>query len=103
MGHAIPSLSIAVACPDCKQVQTLSKREFVGGQMELRSPEMETQFCDIWLGCDSAGCKSPLPLYGQWSADTSAKDRLLDTKTWIWDGMRCHLGHAISIPEYEDE
>ena len=95
--QTIEAPAIVFACPRCKQVQTLQPDEFVPGNIGRVESDPPDTFC-AWLACKEKSCKIQLPLYGQWSASTTEKERLADARTWVWDGLTCPEGHAIRKP-----
>jgi hypothetical protein len=51
-----------------------------------------------WLECEEVTCKLQMPLYAQWSPETTEEERRSDKKTWVWDGLTCPEGHSILTP-----
>lgn len=54
----------------------------------------ETEFLG-WLRCAVGDCKSPLPLFAQWSATTTAEERRANIETWRWENLKCPQEHPI--------
>lgn len=100
--RTMDAASVAVVCPQCKQVgnhsllQNSADRHSLD-QAVLAAPVGETVFLK-WLKCEKATCKTPLPLFAVWTTTTTEEERKADTKTWKWDGLHCPQGHAIPAP-----
>jgi hypothetical protein len=95
--------AIAVACENCKSVNTYILHEdfpnhnpkdtVIGAEPLLRDVvQLES------LVCEEEGCKTRLPLFALWSPAISIEERIADIGTWHWENMRCPLGHPIPRP-----
>ena len=93
-----------VVCPYCKQVQTCryqeaTDAEHLASDRAVYLPHSVDTVLAGWLQCEKEECRTPLPLFVQWSETTTEEEREADIKTWVWDGLRCPAGHSIAQPK----
>jgi hypothetical protein len=93
-GHTTQYPAIAYVCHECKHIHLLQKDAMSGIETVACSDPLETVPYAV-LGCAEATCNMPVPLYAQWSYGTTEVDRQADIEKWIWDDLRCSLGHPI--------
>ena len=104
---ALPNRShaIAVVCRLCKSVETYfldrnHPRHNPHYPVTLSDPIRETMDGPM-LGCGEPGCNALVPLFAQWSPETTTEARKADLETWRWGHLQCPAGHSIAKPDWE--
>jgi hypothetical protein len=99
----IVASSVGLVCPQCKKVSNYSllKNSPDYNHQDLVTwgyPDHDAKLLS-WLGCVGENCKSQLPLFAIWNADTTEAERKADISTWRWENLHCPDGHAIEAPQ----
>jgi len=89
--------SVGVVCPQCKLVGNYSlfqnSPDYNPRDGVVLAPPVGETFPLKWLQCEKENCKTLLPVFAIWSANTSEQERKADMLTWRWDDLHCPHGH----------
>ena len=91
--------SVVVACSECKRVykfetENLKERTTQNGLSPLNYDSPIHAF-RVKLGCDTAGCKTPLVVIAVRKRDTTAEELEREATEWTWENLTCPSGHAV--------
>lgn len=91
-----------VACAECRRVyrydstQLLSRPESIG--VKPYDPDAPIRVFQIPLECDEPNCEVPLEVLAVRSGDIFHEDVEKESHLWRGDGLKCPMGHEISLP-----
>ena len=85
--------SVGIVCPRCKLVGNYS---LLKNSPDYSPPDVgtmghtlgETEFVGE-LKCEKENCKTPLPVFAIWNADTTEEEREADRLTWHAENLHC--------------